>query len=92
MMVWAIAGAGAGWLFAYRLSAVGFACVLAASALLPLLVLAITHHFDIDMLYGYGGFWLAMQAGYFLGNFAGRHVFASAASRNRSSGDTPHRA
>lgn len=90
MMVWAIAGAGAGWLFAYRLSAVGFACVLAASAVLPLLALAVTRRFDLDMLYGYGWFWLAMQAGYFLGNFTKRRAFVPVTVRDEN--DTPHHA
>jgi hypothetical protein len=67
MLVWAAVGACTGWLFAYRLRAIGVAFLLAVGALAPLAVLVILRRTESDAFWGLLSFWATAQAGYLVG-------------------------
>ena len=71
MLIWAVAGAIAGWFLASRMRAAPFAGVLIAGTVVPAVVCIGLRHFDLDVVLGYGCAWIAAQGGYFLGNAIG---------------------
>ena len=68
MIVWAMAGLIVGWLSSTRLRVDGLGVFLLSTIVLPLVVFAVVRRFDLDVLFGYAVFWVAVQGAYLLSN------------------------
>ena len=68
MIVWAMAGLIVGWLSSTRLRVDGLGVFLLSTIVLPVVVFAIAHRFDLDVLVGYAVFWIAVQGAYLVTN------------------------
>ena len=75
MIVWAVGGLIVGWVLSSRLRVGSLGVFLISSVVLPLAVFVVSHRFDIEAVWGYAVFWVAVQGSYLIGNLlAGRAV------------------
>jgi hypothetical protein len=68
MIVWAMGGLIVGWILSTRLRVDSLGVFLLSSVVLPLVVFAVVRRFDIDVVWGYAAFWVAVQGSYLLAN------------------------